>query len=484
MSKFREQYQKAVELYKAGRWAEHLALIDAISEDAPLEYRRRVYNFRVVTRGFKLEELEAALEICRKGLAEFPDWTDGYLFAARLHQRLRAPLPAFHCYKEALRRGEDTGDAAYGAFTILLNQQRYRWAERLLPLIEAKKQRFRGVERRFAELHLALGRPERALAALGEREERSSNDNDALLQLALSQRINFGRPKLRPALRHIAIGGVSYIGSTVFGIVLGSLDGFVNIGESHLLIKRRNESNGRARLADFAADPPDTWFQCRVCGKKCKVLSRDLRERLARNPAGWYEQIAEHLGTNFLVSSDKTLQFYRILDPEFGFDLITLYKQPSSHIGSMKRVATERATEEFVGPEIGQRIERELNNWVHNYSGLMRTIHPRGRRIFLNWESFVARPAEHFERLLKILDLPGSAEVFEHLKPHHYIGGSDTPGVRQTATTGRFVTRPSSSPPLTDEEMALVTQEETSRSLFRLMENEYYRDFGGLAGSR
>jgi hypothetical protein len=267
--------------------------------------------------------------------------------------------------------------------------------------------------------------------------------------------------------------------------VLGSLEGFANIGESHLLIKRREPGTGRARLADFAVDPPDSWFQCRVCGKDCAVLTREFRERLAQNPAGWYEQVADHLETNFLVSSDKTLHFYRSLDPESGFDLVTLYKRPSSHIGSVKRVAIERGgPDEFSGPEVRQRIERELGNWVQNYSGLMRTIRPHGRRVLLNWERFVAQPVEHFERLLNILELPGSAEVFEHVKPHHFIGGSVTPGVGQTVKTGRFVTQPSSAPPLTAEETAFVSQEEASRSLFRLMETEYRRDFGDLSATR
>ena len=409
------------------------------------------------------------LRVCKQVLAASPDWQEGWICAAQLQERLGLPIEAFHSYKQAFRRGDQSVAAAHALFTTLLDQQRYRAAERLLPMLEPHRERSRSLALQIGRLNVALGRPEPALALFG-------NDGSLFREIALSQQRSLGRPKLRPALRHVAIGGVSYIGSTIFGIVLGSIDGFANIGESHWLTYGFAESGDSSeRMESTIRDG-----MCRLCGPACEVLSHEFREGLARDPSGWYDQIAAQLRTDFLVSSDKTLANYWRLDPTFAFDLVILYKPPESHLRSVKRATAQReARNKFVSGR-AHEIGSVLQNWVGNYSGLMRTVRPRGRRVLLNWEEFVARPAEHFERLLKLLDLPGSAAVFDHIRPHHFIGGSGTAGVMETLQTGRFVARPSSAPLLSEDEMAAVVADRPSQSLFRRMENEYRRDFGDL----
>ncbi|MGC2413749.1 MAG: hypothetical protein WA459_13770 [Stellaceae bacterium] len=112
------------------------------------------------------------------------------------------------------------------------------------------------------------------------------------------------------AFRHITIGGVSFIGSTALGILLGSLDGCAHIGESRWLTERVDSKLGHSVAIDFSVDPPESWgHHCRVCGRRCPVLNPGFRARLAADPTRWYERIAHHIETDFLVSSDKSPGF-------------------------------------------------------------------------------------------------------------------------------------------------------------------------------
>ena len=58
-------------------------------------------------------------------------------------------------------------------------------------------------------------------------------------------------------MKHIALGGMSFCGSTVLSYVLGSLPGFCNIGESHWLTDRTKTGER---------------IFCARCGPTCKVL--------------------------------------------------------------------------------------------------------------------------------------------------------------------------------------------------------------------
>src|SRR4029077_4015393 len=119
------------------------------------------------------------------------------------------------------------------------------------------------------------------------------------------------------------------------------------------------------------------WLHCRVCGANCPVLTPEFRARLAADPVGWYDQIAEHLNTDFLVSSDKSVATYRRLEPGFDFDLVVLYKSPADHFRSHKRVAAARAARQTDLHELWRDIRNVLRNWQSNYAGLLHTIRPR-----------------------------------------------------------------------------------------------------------
>ena len=46
--------------------------------------------------------------------------------------------------------------------------------------------------------------------------------------------------------RHIEIGGISFCGSTVFNLILGSLPNVTAVGESHWLVDSINDSNEKS----------------------------------------------------------------------------------------------------------------------------------------------------------------------------------------------------------------------------------------------
>ncbi|HEU0157146.1 MAG TPA: hypothetical protein VFQ82_13820 [Stellaceae bacterium] len=284
------------------------------------------------------------------------------------------------------------------------------------------------------------------------------------------------RENLGPALRHIAIGGVSFVGSTVLGVLLGSLDGFANIGESHWLTERQHPRSGQIIATDFAAAVPDYQYYCRVCKAACPVLTREFRAGLAADPAGWYNRIANHLETKVLVSSDKSLNQYRRLAPASNFDLIVLYRPPTSFIRSNKKAMVYRASQGFALPAGWLEIGPVLRHWVNNYNRL-REMQPSGSRIVMNWENFVAKPNEYFDRLLALLNLPGSSDVFEHIRPGHFIGGNNVGGL---LTSKRFRARPSVNPPLSDEEAEAILRDEPSQTVFQRLEAEHREYFNGL----
>jgi hypothetical protein len=272
---------------------------------------------------------------------------------------------------------------------------------------------------------------------------------------------------MQQGFRHVAIGGASFTGSTALGILLGSLDGAANIGESHWLVDGVPRiGNGSSVMLDFAVDPPPRGYFagfCRVCGRDCPALNPEFRVGLAADPTGWYRRIAQQLQADILVSSDKAANSYRRLAPDLDFDLIVLYRNPADYIRSTKRKTLFNLT-------------NALKKWVNTYQ-VIDQLQPHGKRIFLNWDSFAARPVEHFEHLLEILELPGTSAIFNRLRLGHFIGGSR---VREVMRTKRFSPQPSAAPLLADEEVAAVQADKSSESLFQRLEDGYRGDFRNL----
>lgn len=201
---------------------------------------------------------------------------------------------------------------------------------------------------------------------------------------------------------HVAICGLSFCGSTVLSYVLGSLPGAATIGESHWIVDPQ---------------PDGSLWQCCRCGTACTVITPAFRERLRNAGADWYDVIANTLGPQVLVSSDKDHGLLKRLDPDGRRSELVLFKSPIDHLRSY--VST--LTRDGVRPE----IEWHPRGWAQHYSHEPQ-IH--GRRAFLLFDDFLRSPSGCLAALADWLDLPFDPRALEYWEfPHHAIGGNFDP---------------------------------------------------------
>lgn len=204
-------------------------------------------------------------------------------------------------------------------------------------------------------------------------------------------------------MRHIAINGMSFCGSTILSYVLGSLPECANIGESHWLVD----------LPRDASSPRQT---CHRCGPACRVLTDTLREelRLCESDGTWYGRIAQALHTETLISSDKDSGLLDRLDPARERHELVLFKRPDRALLSHER-ATGR---------------QDLGKWYGRAYSAQYGSPPEisGTRNYLFLDDFLANPPEAIAALSSALSLKhdhSALQYWEH--PHHTIGGNFNP---------------------------------------------------------
>ena len=194
--------------------------------------------------------------------------------------------------------------------------------------------------------------------------------------------------------RHIEIGGISFCGSTVLNLILGSLPDVSAVGESHWLVdpitKDQIDSLEKRELQDSFAEHSlgeeeksyvkkgfkktirdctareyEAFFmQCCFCaspklfgtGLLCKHYSRKFRTELEKSSyevkyiksndenwkgeirqKNWHEKIASQLKTNIIVTSDKRPETIRRLDYKLSNDTIVLFKHPLNSFRSYQK---------------------------------------------------------------------------------------------------------------------------------------------------
>lgn len=277
----------------------------------------------------------------------------------------------------------------------------------------------------------------------------------------------------RTPLRHLAICGASYSGSTLLGRFLDSFDGFHDIGESHWLIDQKELTDGKRQIDFFTAPPSPTRRYCRQCGEGCLALSTDFRIERQLDRSQWYARIAERLDTSILVSSDKNIAKYLSLDPLLRFDAVVLFKAPAAAWHSVyKRLLPADAD------TLQARLERYMDIWIREYQNALE-MKTAGTKLFLAFDTLVRDPERAVARLLEVCDLPRRPlDLARPMQGRHSIGGNDA-FVAASSKTERIAVRSDGDTTLPDNHRRLIAENTEMTALFDQLSARSNAVFGG-----
>jgi hypothetical protein len=428
------------------------------------------YKVRLLIEQKRLGE---ALDLAREGTAGDPAYPGLWRLKGSAEYELGYLVDAFRSLKIAARLRGDTRYAVSRMLQILLRRRRYRIGAKFGRHALAGAEFEPSFRLLMAQIELGAGDAEAALSHLDAFENAAGATDHTRYVRRMAESLQTHRPH-----QHVAIAGMSYVGSTLMGTVLGSLPGCAHAGETQELIHRANPKAYEFPIIDFASDPPEAIPQCRVCGAACPVFTRAFRAELVRDPVDWYFKIARQMGAETIISSDKFLSEYLSKDPLFRFDLVILYKPLEAWVYSHLREEARRAANGGVTSPVARDLVRVLDQWAHNYYGFLKDLRPTGRRLVIDWERFAERPRDHFELMLKKLKLPGDASAFENVRAPHYVGGND--GIVPVLRAGRVSFRPSRAEALGPEDQAIVDAHQAAQSVRRLLDTCYRNDFREL----
>ena len=281
--------KKVAALYAEGRWDACLDLIDSIIQGTPEDRVPVQLLIRKIQVLGSLDRRLEALDVARHTTALHP--RDGRLWVtrARLEAQSGGLAWAFHAYKQAYRLGETPDESIRQMFRILMARGCFAAAQRPArdPAISGRDDPSLIAHR--AELALVRGEPAACLAVI---HAVAQGDRQLPLRLkfyrGVARRLEaeLAAGDTMAGTRHIAISGISYVGSTVFGVILGSLPGLAFAGETHWLAHPRgNRADGeRASILDPDVKPEEWPTACRVCGRNCEVFSPRVPPRLGPEP--------------------------------------------------------------------------------------------------------------------------------------------------------------------------------------------------------
>jgi len=234
-------------------------------------------------------------------------------------------------------------------------------------------------------------------------------------------------------MRHIAIVGMSFCGSTVLSHVLGALPGVANVGESHWIATRRGSGKP---------------IGCNACGPNCEVLTQDFLASLADEPADWYQKLAERMGSQTIVSSDKNLNLLQRYDPSLDIDAVYCFRPPVQAYRSYLKSAK---LPEGVEP---LDFDRYLWHWIAFYGNANYGYTIKGRKFWVDFAEFAQNPDAELKRLCAKLELSYTPDAVEYWNVvQHGVGGNFNPynALRQNKMD-RLVIKPRVVPDYTEQE--------------------------------
>jgi hypothetical protein len=460
-------------LYGQGDWRACVGAVDEALAHAAgnarvdlLSLKARVLTLNLKRPRLGLQAIEAAHRLD-------PDNRTVLETLARLRHAAGAAASAFAIYKRLYRAGDPSGRALRGLFDVLMGRKRYAAAHRLAPSLEAMAPASGAVARDLAEIALVRGDADGALARIdAARETLGDARMKSFQSIAAALKAELAAGDAMSTYRHLAIGGAAYCGSTTLGVILGSMDGYAFAGETHWLTNVRTPALGLESILATEVTAAQWAIACRVCGPHCLCFDAAFRLGLAADKLGWYAKIADRLGVENLVTTDKNLELYWERDPLFRFDHIILYKTPAQHLRSMLKQQVRQGVTIADG-WVGANLDR----WAQKYVGYLKTIRQRGRRVVVNWEAFAAKPTRHMRRLSSLLAIPLDPACLEHVRLGHFIGGNTGVDVRRLEVDPKLVLRPSNAPDLAPDVLAEVLDHPFSNWVMRVLDGEYRRDF-------
>ncbi|MGH6979765.1 MAG: hypothetical protein ACREFC_01025, partial [Stellaceae bacterium] len=294
----------------------------------------KTHNFWNHFYYYKVRHLHAqgafqdALALAREGTEVNPGYAGVWTLRAGAEYQLGLTVAAFHSYKTALRRDPKLIALGGQLVNILVLRRRYGMAVKIgRGLIDAG-QTGDLLHFALAQAELGLRNAPEAIRQLDAFETIAERTDGSISLRARAENLLWHAASswAEGGVRHVAIAGMSYVGSTLFGTLLGSLPGCGHAGETQELIYCADPKKYAFRRIDFDADPDRSIPQCRVCGRSCAVFTRAFRASLASDPVDFYFHIGRQMGVRTIVSSDKFLSQYLGKDPLDRYDLLILYR--------------------------------------------------------------------------------------------------------------------------------------------------------------
>jgi hypothetical protein len=416
----------------------------------------------------------AALAAAREAARLFPRHRRAWWLLGQCELEAGDDVAAWRAFKTG-HRLDSEGIAVTGLLSILLARGRLRSAEVLAAKLAPRVGQLARLDGLLAKIALARRDADRAEDIL-QRAAQAGHSSSLLKRAASSlavMRRELAHDTMR-GIRHIAIGGVSHVGSTVLGIILGSMPGFAFAGETHSLREVKLKHVGKRGKVPVSRDiPSKQWpVACRVCKRGCAVFDEEYRLSLVDEPACLYGSVARHLGTDNLVTSDKSPLIYTLYDPLYRFDLIVCYKSPSQQARSVLKdlIHTNKPIDE-------QMFVKSLNEWARNYLEQLFLLNCSGKKVFLQWERFVADPASHMDRLASVFGIPLAADILTNIRIGHFVGGNTGVDVPEVRKSGAISLRPSTAPPLPPEIEDIVRAHKRAAYVHGLLERRYHEVF-------
>jgi hypothetical protein len=213
-------------------------------------------------------------------------------------------------------------------------------------------------------------------------------------------------------MRTIGIVGRSFCGSTLLSRLLALVPGSASPGEIHWL--RDNEK-----------------MDCRICGPSCSVFTPQFREA-QQSDDSLYQNVAERLGVDTLISNDKTAWLYeRFVRPQ-TMDAILMVRSPFGIAASEKHRGIFQPRES---------TRRSILTFLSHYALVPHWCRDFCRKtIVVMYEDLCAHPQGIVTGVCEALELPETTVPHDlsAIRFHHVGGGSHTYASRAVVLDERW----------------------------------------------